>query len=231
MSFEERVVCLSRAFEKRLKSVSNISYKVEVNIGNRKLGIPNSDNFFSRRTYVHKILDNSYTMWIDAPANPDHGGYHQVVLNFFDGKEGITKGYANSPPGAADPFHGRVDSKHDPITHENYYTAWLNDSFMIEFRYNGYYLFPCLLQHKDLWKIEVDNAGRMVTLTSPYPKPFDADEFSGTMKLTLDPQKDFMPLSEEYRWDAILPNKRELFLAGGFVVEDSLLVRDGCVKL
>ena len=228
MSNRERTAHLTQVFEKRMKHADNLAYTLESSMGYRKFKEPNTDVVVSRKVIEHKILKDSYTMQIDAPPDVRGGGYHQLISIFSDGKEGVTKNYLNSPPDTGDAFWGRIDTKEDPITRENYYTAWLNDNFNYGYSpqpTGDYFLFPGLLRYKDHWKIAVDSIERVVKLSSPYPQVFIADEFVGIRKLTLDPEKGFMPLIEEYRWDAKFQNTNDWY-EGGFFVEDSVLVGD-----
>ena len=224
---KEKVNCLSLAFELRMKHAKNLSYKVEVGLGARKfnnfLGAGGVDGATFRSIYEHKIFNNSYTMRIEALQG--ERDWYQKVSTFFDGKEGITKGYVNAPPNTVDAFLGRIDTVADPILRENYYISWLSDNFQTEFHRADYFLFPCLLRHKDQWKIESNNTERVIKLTSPYPQRFVADKFDGTRVLTLEPQKGFMPLGGEFRWEATRRGGNRWY-EEKFAVEDSRLIGD-----
>jgi len=220
MSDKEKVNYLYLVFETRIKHAANLSYRLESSMGGRRFNVPNTDTIDLYRVFEHRVLNNSYTMRIDAPSS---GDYHQMVSIFFDGREGITKNYVNTPDNVADTFFGRIDTSEDPMIRENRYTAWLSGNFLTEFHGEDYFIFSCLMQHKEQWEIELDAAGRRVKLTSPYPERFVADSFDGTRKLILDPQKGFMPLSGEFRWEATW-NDRNRWSEERFVVEESLLV-------
>jgi LPXTG-motif cell wall-anchored protein len=221
LSFEKQKDQLVRAFEKRMKHAHNLFYRTELTIGYKNYNVPNSEEFVTfRRTYSHWILDRSYLMQVDILPHGNNSS-QQIVTIFFDSKEGITKNYISIKNETGEILQGRIDTAHDPIILENFYTAWLEGNIQPE----DFYIFPCILKYQDTWEIELDSRDKMVRLTSVYPPRYIADRYEGKRLLILDPEKDFMPLKEEYRWEATSRNM-DNWVEGGFVVDDSQLIDD-----
>jgi hypothetical protein len=225
LSFEKQKDRLIRAFEKRMKHARNLFYCTEMTMGHKNYNVSNSEEFVTfRRIYSHWILDRSYLMQVDMLPYGNNSS-RQFATTFFDSKEGVTKGFVSIKDETiknetGEILRGLIGTEQDKFYSENYYTSWLDGDLQME----DFYIFPCILKYRDTWEIELDSRDKMVRLTCFLPPRFIAARYEGKRLLILDPEKDFMPLKEEYKWEAT--SRVNNWVEGGFVVDDSQIIDD-----
>jgi hypothetical protein len=222
LSVADQRALLVRAFERRRGHAKNLYYEAEQVVSwYEKDGNGERGKFLEegpRRKYRHWRLGDSYRMDSDM-IRPKQVDVLHWVSSGFDSEQGVCRSTMRTR-GEKRTF-GRIDTAHDPITMDNRYNYWLDG----EYPHKEEYLFRYLLDHKDEFEIRSPVAGDKVQLTVGF-QPWWADKPGGKRQFVLDPQKGFLPVQANSRWDGPPTGGNPNWRVEKFTVEESRLVGD-----
>ena len=115
---------------------------------------------------------------------------------------------------------GRLDVTQERVMRANHYMHWFVGTFPNEVEY----IFPYALAHQESWEIKSPVKGNKVHLAVDYRFTFfDEDPGEGKRVYILDPEKGFLPIEGDARWDRSLNKDWRI---ERFRVEKSALVGD-----
>jgi len=207
---------LRRAFEERKKKMDNIYFCMETYSYDGRANNDNEVTFRTRyehwqygrayRTEVQKIPKNRNTPshWISIVFDP-HGGEVRNVIR--------TDTWAR--------VFGRIDTSIDPAIWSNQYRRWLNEGVLPgDALGENSYVFIYALKQYESWEIVAPFENKMIQLTHN----FQGNGISGSVgkrALTLDPEKDFLPIKGHGRWDVLTASGEKWWWKETFVVERS----------
>ena len=123
------------------------------------------------------------------------------------------------------PPHGQVQYPH-PDDGSDRYIYWFDRKDSRPNPILGEYLFPYLIRHQDQFDIKSQIAGGKVQLTVPWQPEWTAKP-GGKRKYILDPEKGFLPVRCDSRWDDATPVRgKPQWRIEKLAVEESRLVDD-----
>ncbi len=164
-------------------------------------------------------LRDSYRMDSNKYQSPDSREFLSWVSSGYNADEGI--GRSTIRMNGRKRAFGRIDTTHDPITEGNRYRYWLDG----EYPHKEDYLFRYLVDRTPEFEIKAPVEQDKVELTVSY-QPWWAEKPGGQRVFLLDPQKGFLPIRGDSRWDAPPTFGRENWRVERFVVQESRLVAD-----
>jgi LPXTG-motif cell wall-anchored protein len=174
-----------------------------------------------KKTIENWTLNKSYLMTVDI-IPPNNTITHQTITTSYDATEGISQGfvYLRNPDKLF--IEGRIDTKEDRITKMNLYASWLD----VDYFDSNFCFFSYLVQHTNEWSIKLNPADKFVYLSTDFPPHYETLSHNGKRTLKLDPEKGFMPMSGESRWDATIVAGRTNWEHYSFHVNESKLTGD-----
>ena len=218
---EDQRSVLIRVFQRRLEHARNLFCEVDLKIECYKnAGGERGElrEVAMERQCRQWLLGDSYRMDSDMhiPGKEEVDSWN---TSGYDAEEGVSRSTMRLPNQKRS--FGRIDAAQDPAVVDNRYIYWLQGSHP----HREDYLFPYLLDHKDEFEIEAPADGDKVRLTVGY-QPWWAGEPGGKRVFLLDPEKGFLPIRGDSRWDAPPTGGTENWRVERFVVEESRLVGD-----
>ena len=223
LSLKDQRALLVQVFQRRVEHARNLLYEVDLSLhifenrdghpGNMKVEAP------FRRCRAWR-LGGSYRMDSDMFIVGEHTKVYLWGSTGFDAKEGTVRSTVRN--NGDNKAFGRIDTVHDPVTRDNTYRLWLDGQNPDR----EAYLFPYLLSHQRDFHIEVIADQERVQLTVGF-RPWWTEKGGGKRVLLLDPQKGFLPVRAESRWDwNWVEAGKKMWRLERFIVEQSRLVGD-----
>ena len=227
-SLVEQKSVLEKAFSERISHARNLYFRITMEDIIRKndngkegeiIGSPSPGTIHS-----HWQLDKDYKVIREAYLR-DRSAPPQVSYNYWDAREGVLRGTFRSEDIPGHVF-GRIDSQYNPVLAENRCFVFLLQGGGADDRVYDLYLFPHLLEYKSGWNIVCLSEESKVQLSFDFePKDlFFKDGGTGKRTLLLDPDKNFMPVRGELRYDKKFFDGRLFWHEDSFYVEESLMV-------
>ena len=224
----EQRALLVRVFQRRLQHSKNLYYETEQSYKNytNRNGEPGEllkQDMGNRWQFRHWRLGDSFRMdidWFEKPTDAKPSHRSSCALN---ADEGVARNASPSRDGKQPP-HGQVQYPFDASS-SNPYVYWFDHMDPTADRALGDYLFPYLIRHQDQFDIKAPIAGDKVQLTVPW-QPSWAKKPGGKREYLLDPQKGFLPIRCQSRWDDVTSPGKPQWRVESFVVHESRLVGD-----
>ncbi|MDR2755319.1 MAG: hypothetical protein LBC20_06395 [Planctomycetaceae bacterium] len=227
-SVKQRLL-LKQVFEQYLTFSHNLSYKIEVISEFRKYSSDSAGELIespTRKTFSYKVFQNKFKLDIEYFSSDNK--ITEISSVFYDRDEGEGRSVSQLAGQLENNYFGRIDTIQNPIVVGNDYQHWLNDTFHDEtlnpFVDKNSYLFPWLLNNQDQWQITLLHEQRSIQIHVPYKPNFELDTIDGMRKLILDPEKGFMPIEGESRWNGSFKNGIKIYREEKFEVKESNLI-------
>ncbi|MBN1394859.1 MAG: M48 family metalloprotease [Pirellulales bacterium] len=225
----ERRDLLVRVFQHRLEQADNLYYKTEQLFEVRKNnnGSPGElleDKPESRFVYRHWRLNDSCRLDKDAYNTPDDAKPNYKRTVGVNAEEGLARVVTIRDVGERRPSAVVVYPKN--LYSGDHYIFWLDHKLpqIKELASStGEPLFPYLIRHKDEFKFEP--AGDLIRLSVPW-QPWWAEKPGGMQVCLLDPQKGFLPVKCDSRWNGKTDDGKPLSCEGYHTVKECRLVGD-----
>lgn len=221
LSSADQRALLVRVFERRLEHAGNLQYEVDLQYRffENANGAPGRRKEFS----VHRVcrqwqLGGSYRLDSDMYL-PEAASPHKWTATSYNAQEGVGR-FTLRQKGLERAF-GRIDSRHDNLLEDNRFCLWLNGTYP----HKEDYLFRYLLDHQSEFVVKAPVDGGHVELVVGY-QPWWADKSGGQRVFLLDPNKGFLPIRGDSRWDAPPSGGHDNWRIERFTVEESQLVGD-----
>ncbi|HUT90393.1 MAG TPA: M56 family metallopeptidase, partial [Thermoguttaceae bacterium] len=216
---------LVRVFRRRLEHSEHLHYELEQVVRryeNRdgEPGKPLEDGTAGRWQYRHWRLGDSFRMDVNAYRNLTDADFASCISMGVNGEEGVGRNTTIRMDGSKPPS-GQVRYPFHPSGGDRY-LRWLDSPKDPEL---GQHFFPYLLNRKGEFDIEAPVAGDKVRLSVPW-QPEWAAAPGGSRVYLLDPQKGFLPVRCDSRYDDPPTKPRPRWRVEKFVVEEARLVGD-----
>ncbi len=230
LSAAEQRALLVRIYRRRLEQSQNLFYEVDVTWryyedDHGHPGKPRKLSASDRHQYRHWLLGDSFRTDHDGFANigdaePSRcSSYAQNAVEGVARLTGIDK-TGKTPPSGEIQYPNLSDDGGDD------YIYWFDHRGRKPSSYLGEYLFPYLIGHQDQFEIKAPIADGKVQLTVPW-QPLWAEKPGGKRVYVLDPQKGFLPIRCDSRWDDVTLRRGEpLWRVERLAVQESRLVGD-----
>jgi hypothetical protein len=228
LSLQEQRDLLVRVFQRRLKHSQNLYYESELRctIYENENGEPGSlarSRPSSRRVFRHWRRGDSFRMDSDFYRDANATGPASISSFGFNAEEGIGRNTTTLPDGEHPP-QGQVQySAYGD--NGNWYVYWFDRTGARPDPFLGEPLFPYLIARKNELEIRTPADGNKIELTVPW-QPDWARKPGGKRRYVLDPEKGFLPIRCESRFDDVKPDGRPVWRVEEFVVEETKLVGD-----
>ena len=207
---------LAQAFAYRLQQCGNISVRTDVRLRNHTFGLdgrvgePVNDGV--HRVYHHRRLHGGYRVSIDQAVGYDEPVTLSEVYN-FNPRTGESRGVSYLPglsPRGWFQVRQPISWESDP------FVFWLDgkDTESQQF------LFRYLLDHRSQFDIETAQQDGLVRLTVPW-RPPHSHEVLGVQEFTLDPAKEFLPVSGRGYWEQPVGEGNTIWRSVEFTVTES----------
>jgi len=206
LSTAEQRALLVRIYRRRLEQAQNLFYEVDATWkyyedDDGHPGKPRKLNPSDRTQYRHWLLGDSfrkdnYQFANIGDAEPSHcSSYAQ---NAVEGVARVTRidKTGKTPPSGEIQYPNPSDDGGDD------YIYWFDHRGRKPSTYLDEYLFPYLIGHQDQFEIKAPIADGKVQLTVPW-QPLWAEKPGGKRVYVLDPQKGFLPIRCDSRWDDV----------------------------
>lgn len=216
MPVEEQRAAIVSAIEYRLKHAGNLSYEVdlELTISNNKNGKPSGVKevaaFRRCRAWRH---GGSFRVESDMFEPGHNDDVTQWVNSGFDGSEGVARSTVRFSNGHTP--GGRIDTVPDRIIIDDRYAYYLDGNYPHEEEF----LLRELLKFRDEWDLAATGKDT-VQIVVPF-KPWWEKKPGGKRVIDLNPEKGFLPIAGESRWDGKDANGIAHWRIERFVVEES----------
>ncbi len=203
LSAAEQRALLVRVFQRRLEQSHNLYYELEefTSFYENRNGEPGKlreKNPERRVRCRHWRLGESYRVDQDRYENPGDAEPAFCSSRSLNSTEGVTRLAGVDRKGKTPP-HGEVQYGH-PDDYSDHYVYWLDRKDPRPDPYLGENLFPYLIRHQDQFEIKAPIAGGKVQLTVPW-QPQWTTKPGGKREYILDPEKGFLPIRCDSRWD------------------------------
>ena len=217
---------LVRIFSDRIKKSENLFYTLDSTLRFRSYKdgkVGDSIGPFVKGNFSQWIYGDIYRLDIES-FTPDRNEPEQWVSVVYDLREGIATGKFEQK-NLSNKVFGRIGTEQDPLSANNHYMCWLSDSFCnsdtSQYLSKNTYIFPYLLKHVDEWKIVLLEEERKVKLDVNYLPDFNLKSVRGKRTLILDPEKNFLPLNIESKWEGADENDKKMWREEKVEVEKS----------
>lgn len=181
---------------------------------------------YSQKTYRLWLYKDQYRTDYPIRKNRDNQLFQNVVAT-YNAREGLHKGTVTTPE-TKDRIFARIDTRQDTTAFRNLFWIWLNDGFCDptteEHLPRRDYVFPDLLKNKSSWTIILLPDEKKIKIEYPFSSGFEVKESKGTKVLTLDPEKDFLPVSIRSRFDETQSNGQKFWVEKNLQVENSKII-------
>ncbi|MGO9112544.1 MAG: M56 family metallopeptidase [Thermoguttaceae bacterium] len=220
---------LVHVFQRRLEQSHNLYYEVEESWKfyenhNGELGTPRKDNPESRCRYRHWRLRDSFRVDQKRYENPNDAEPSYCSSCGLNSAEGVARNTGIDLRGKTPP-HGQVQYPY-PDDCSDRYIYWFDRKDPRPNPILGEYLFPYLISHQEQFDIKSPIAGGKVQLTVPW-QPWWTTKPGGKREYILDPEKGFLPVRCDSRWDdATLVRGKPQWRIEKLAVGESRLVGD-----
>ncbi len=229
LSVAEQRALLVRVFQRRLEQSHNLYYELEESTKwyenhNGEPGKPRKKEPEMRRRYRHWRLGDSFRADGDGYENPNDAEPSDCSSDGLNSAEGIARNTSIERKGKRPP-NGQVQY---PFADDGMdrYVYWLDRKDPKPNQVLGEYLFPYLIRHQDQFEIKAPIAGDKVQLAVPW-QPEWAEKPGGKRTYVLDPEKGFLPIRCDSRWDeAATVDSKPQWRIEKLAVEESRLVGD-----
>jgi beta-lactamase regulating signal transducer with metallopeptidase domain len=229
LSVAEQRALLVRVFQRRLEQSHNLYYEVDESTKfyegrNGERGNLRTHEREIRRRWRHWRLEDSFRVDQDTYKDPGDAEPSSSSSYGLNAAEGVFRNTDNDRNSNTPP-HGQIQYPH-PDDCSDRYIYWFDRKDPRPDPILGEYLFPYLIRHQDQFDIKSPIADGKVQLTVPW-QPGWTTKPGGKREYILDPEKGFLPVRCDSRWD-------EAAEAGGkphwriekLAVEESRLVGD-----
>ncbi|NLF07236.1 MAG: M56 family metallopeptidase [Pirellulaceae bacterium] len=223
---EQRDLLVS-VFQRRLEHSNNLFYETEQVWEGRKNrdGHPDdpwNDNPSPRWRFRHWRLGDSFRQDTDDYRTADDAEPWTLRSCGVNGEEGIGRN-TNIYSDGQRPSTGQVQYPYN-LSGANRYIDWFDRNFPeCHTTRLGEYMFPFLIRHKNEYEIEKDN--ELIRLSVPW-QPSWANKPGGKRVYLLDPQKGFLPVKCDARWDGEPLGGKPSWRVESFLLEESRAVGD-----
>jgi beta-lactamase regulating signal transducer with metallopeptidase domain/protocatechuate 3,4-dioxygenase beta subunit len=227
LPLQEQRDLLVRVFQRRLEHSQNLfcesqeRWAVHENQGG-KPGRLMQDRSRGRRVIKNWRLGDSVRMDGEFYQDADATIPVSVSFHVINAEEGIARNATTWPDGKYRP-QGQV--QYPVYDNSSYYVYWFDRKTPRPDQFLGEPLFPYLIARKDEFEIKSPVEGNKVELSIPW-QPEWARRPGGKRRYILDPQKGFLPIRCDSRFDDVKTNEKPQWRVEKFVVEDAKLVGD-----
>ena len=218
-----------RVFQRRLEQSRNLYYELEESTKwyENHNGEPDKlrkNNPERRRRFRHWRLGDSFRADGDGYENPNDAEPSSSSSDGLNSAEGIARNTSIDRKGKTPP-NGQVQYPFADYSNDQY-VYWFDCKDPDPHARLGEYLFPYLIRHQDQFVIKAPIAGDKVQLTVPW-QPWWAEKPGGKRTYVLDPEKGFLPIRCDSRWDdATTTRDKPQWRIETLAVDESRLVGD-----
>ena len=189
---------IASSFESRLEKTRNFRYSCRQTIRTQRLhdGVLGKIVWPGLMNVYHRSrIGESYRLHT-VQFGEDLSGKSklQEVQSGFNSSEGISTVALHRGDGKV---FGRIDTKHDTMVVDDRYSYWLTGPEVTAAEFQ----FPYLLAHKDRWVLNTADPEGLITLEVPWMPFHNRDKSFGWRHVWLDPEKGFMPVRGDARWE------------------------------
>ena len=222
LSAQEQRALLVCVFEQRLEHVRNLHLELEISMSffRSEQGEPVGQKLEQNpeQVFRHWRLGDSYR--VDREASMTVGGdVHARASLGFDAREGIGRRMSRSRDRPES--YGAIDSEHASLLQQDRYSPWLDGEYL---EYEDDYLFRYLLNRQGEFLIEAPVEEGLVRLSVSYPRR--RVETPGRRTLLLDPEKAFLPIRIDSRYEETQKDGTLDYFFETWIVHESRLVGD-----
>jgi len=220
MALEDQREVIRAVFEHRSEHARNISYSSVLEITNHRLDGENIGEVISeamRLYHKHWRLGESYRMASDIYVTVDGQDVAQFSQAGFNATDGVARMLVRTDGSTL--TDGKIDTEQSMFIDINRYAYWLDGDDPEHG--DAEFLIRYTLAHLDEGTLSFPQGEDLVQLTVPWKPLFSRTKSLGFRHLWLDPEKAYLPVRGEARWDQ---EDGPDWRTEEFVVEESRLV-------